>query len=571
MKQLSVFLLLVVCSISCQTSKPVSTAGIDPYHYSITKKVVAKKGVVVSAHPLASQVGVAVMKMGGNAIDAAVATQLALAVVYPNAGNLGGGGFMVARLANGQSVALDYRETAPAAAHRDMYLDSSGAVIPNRSVYGHLSAGVPGTVAGLAESMQYAKLSLKQLIQPAIHLAEKGFVITEREARSLNGIQDDLKDYNTRPTAFQKSIAWKAGDTLRQPELAATLRRIASMGAAGFYEGTTAALIVDEMKRGGGLITLNDLKAYKAKWRTPHSFSYKGYTVVSMPMPSSGGTLLHQMLKMVEEQPLRQYGFLSPQAVQLMVEAERRAYADRAEYMGDADFYKVPVQAITSDAYLKKRMEDFVPGHAGSSITVKPGVVPRESEETTHLSVIDAEGNAVAVTTTLNNSYGSKTVVGGAGFFLNDEMDDFSAKPGVPNIYGAVGGEANAIAPGKRMLSSMTPTLVLQQGRPFLVVGTPGGTTIPTSVFQTIINIIDFGLTTEDAVNKAKFHHQWLPDVVDVERTFPQPVRKSLEDMGYKINERVAIGRTEVIRVLPDGRFEGVADSRGDDGAEGWD
>ena len=288
-------------------------------------------------------------------------------------------------------------------------------------------------------------------------------------------------------------------------------------------------------------------------------------------MPSSGGTLLHQMLKMVEQRPLQQYGFLSPQAVQLMVEAERRAYADRAEYMGDADFYKVPVQAITSEAYLKKRMEDFEAGRAGSSAAVKPGVLLRESEETTHLSVIDAEGNAVAVTTTLNNSYGSKTVVGGAGFFLNDEMDDFSAKPGVPNIYGAVGGEANAIAPGKRMLSSMTPTLVLQQGRPFLVIGTPGGTTIPTSVFQTIVNIIDFGLGTEDAVNQAKFHHQCLPDVVYVESTFPQPVRKSVEDMGYKINERGAIGRTEVIRVLADGSFEGIADSRGDDGAEGWD
>lgn len=571
MKQLCVFFLLVVSSFSCQTSRPVATTGIDPYQYSITKKVVAKKGVVVSAHPLASQVGVAVMKMGGNAIDAAIATQLALAVVYPGAGNLGGGGFMVARLANGEMVALDYRETAPAAAHRDMYLDSSGAVVPNKSVYGHLSAGVPGTVSGLAESMRFAKLSLRQLVQPAIDLAEKGFVITEREARSLNGIQDDLRNFNTMPTAFQKNAAWKAGDTLRQPELAATLRRIATAGAPGFYEGRTAALIVEEMKRGGGLITLHDLKGYKAKWRTPHSFPFKGFTVVSMPMPSSGGTLLHQMLKMVEQRPLQQYGFLSPQAVQLMVEAERRAYADRAQYMGDADFYKVPVQAITSEAYLKKRMEDFEAGRAGSSAAVKPGVLLRESEETTHLSVIDAEGNAVAVTTTLNNSYGSKTVVGGAGFFLNDEMDDFSAKPGVPNIYGAVGGEANAIAPGKRMLSSMTPTLVLQQGRPFLVIGTPGGTTIPTSVFQTIVNIIDFGLGTEDAVNQPKFHHQWLPDVVYVESTFPQPVRKSLEDMGYKINERGAIGRTEVIRVLADGSFEGVADSRGDDGAEGWD
>lgn len=572
MKHLIVFLLVLLPALSCQTVKTVANADMDPFQYSITKKVVAKKGVVVSAHPLASKVGITIMKAGGNAIDAAIATQLALAVVYPNAGNLGGGGFLVAQLKNGLNIALDYRETAPAAAHRDMYLDAGGAVIEGKSVDGHLSAGVPGTVAGLLESMKYARLSLQQLIGPAIKLAADGFVITDREARSLNGIQDDLEKYNTTTTAFQKTSGWKEGDTLRQPDLAATLRRIAAQGAAGFYEGRTAQLIVDEMKRGGGIITLADLKGYKAIWREPHVFAYRGYTVVSMPMPSSGGTLLHQMLKMVEDRPLQQYGFLSADAVQLMVEAERRAFADRAQYMGDADFYKVPVKALTSDGYLKERMKDFMPGKAGSSQVVQAGQVPlKESEQTTHLSVIDEEGNAVAVTTTLNNSYGSKTVAGGAGFFLNDEMDDFSAKPGVPNIYGAVGGEANAIAPGKRMLSAMTPTLVLQNNKPYLVLGTPGGTTIPTSVFQTIVNIIDFGMTTEAAVNQPKFHHQWLPDVVHVERSFPQALRLNLENMGYRINERASIGRTEVIRVLPDGRFEGVADSRGDDGAEGWD
>jgi gamma-glutamyltranspeptidase/glutathione hydrolase len=289
-----------------------------------------------------------------------------------------------------------------------------------------------------------------------------------------------------------------------------------------------------------------------------------------MPMPSSGGILLHQMLKMVEDKPLPSYGFLSPQAVQLMTEAERRAYADRAEYMGDADFVKVPESRLISDAYLKDRMKDYQPGVAGNSQDVKPGIIPKESEQTTHLDVIDKYGNAVAITTTLNNSYGSKTVVGGAGFFLNDEMDDFSAKPGVPNIYGAVGGEANAIAPGKRMLSSMTPTIVLQNGKPFLVVGTPGGTTIPTSVFQTIVDIIDFNMSPEDAVYKPKFHHQWLPDQIDVEKTFPQDVRDALKKMGYKIVERAAIGRTEVIKVLPGGKFEAVADNRGDDDAEGY-
>lgn len=317
-------------------------------------------------------------------------------------------------------------------------------------------------------------------------------------------------------------------------------------------------------------MSLDDLKNYQAKWRMPHSFNYKGYTVIGMPMPSSGGTLLHQMMKMVEDRPLPSYGFLSPQAVQLMTEVERRAYADRAEYMGDPDFSKVPVLQITSPAYLEERMKDYKQNIAGNSQQIKAGIIPKESEQTTHLSVVDKDGNAVAVTTTLNNSYGSKTVVGGAGFFLNDEMDDFSAKAGTPNIYGAVGGDANSIAPDKRMLSSMTPTIVLQYGKPFLVVGTPGGTTITTSVFQTLVDIIDFKMSTEDAIYKPKFHHQWLPDQIDVETTFPIDTREALQKMGYKIVQRGAIGRTEVIKVLPDGSIEAVADNRGDDDAEGY-
>ncbi|MGZ3846828.1 MAG: gamma-glutamyltransferase [Flavisolibacter sp.] len=563
-KTLLILLLLV---LSCKVQSPIS---ISPYQYSINKKTIVQNGAVVCAHPLASKVGIEILKQGGNAFDAAIATQLALAVVYPGAGNIGGGGFMVASLANGQTLALDYREEAPASASRDMYLDQDGKVIPGKSVNGHLSSGVPGTIAGLFETKKYAKLTFSKLIQPAIDLAEKGFTISEREAASLNSIQDALNEYNTTPSAFQKKDKWKAGDTLIQKDLANTLKRIRDKGAKGFYEGTTANLVVAEMKRGNGIITLNDLENYKAKWRTPHTFTYKGYTVVGMPMPSSGGILLHQMLKMVEDRPLPSYGFLSPQAVQLMTEAERRAYADRAEYMGDADFFKVPQSRLTSDEYLKDRMKDYQPNVAGNSEQVKPGIIPKESEQTTHLNVIDKDGNAVAVTTTLNNSYGSKTVVGGAGFFLNDEMDDFSAKPGVPNIYGAVGGEANAIAPGKRMLSSMTPTIVLQNGKPYLVVGTPGGTTIPTSVFQTIVDIIDFNMSPEDAVYKPKFHHQWLPDQLDVEKTFPGDVRQALVKMGYKIVERASIGRTEVIKVLPDRRFEVVADNRGDDDAEGY-
>jgi gamma-glutamyltranspeptidase / glutathione hydrolase len=570
MKKLAPFLLFIL--FSCNSTKNIiDKKNVDPWHYSITKNLVAQKGAVVSAHPLASAVGVAILKKGGNAFDAAIATQLALAVVYPGAGNIGGGGFMVARLANGETLALDYREMAPASANRDMYLDANGNVVAGKSINGHLSSGVPGSIAGLFASMKYAKLSFKELVQPAIDLAEKGFAISEREASSLNSIQHDLQKYNTQPSAFLNPQGWKAGDTLVQTDLGKTLKLVRDNGEAGFYQGKTAELIVEEMKRGGGIITLDDLKNYKVKWRTAHTFDYRGYTIVSMPMPSSGGVLIHQMLKMLEDKPLASYGFLSPQAVQLMTEVERRAYADRAEYMGDADFYKVPETQLTNEAYLKKRMSDYQPGIAGNSTQIKPGILPmKESEQTTHLSVLDADGNAVSVTTTLNNSYGSKTVIGGAGFFINDEMDDFSVKPGVPNLYGAVGGEANAIAPGKRMLSSMTPTIVLKDSKPFIVLGTPGGTTIPTSVFQTIVNIIDFGMSADDAVNKPKFHHQWLPDQIDVERSFPEATRTALEKMGYTIKERGSIGRTEVIKKIQGDGMEAVADKRGDDAAAGY-
>jgi gamma-glutamyltranspeptidase/glutathione hydrolase len=572
MRKVSLLIIAVFFVFSCTTSKKNSTYHIiHPLEFSSQKKIIATNGAVVSAHPLASKVGNEILKMGGNAIDAAIATQLALAVVYPQAGNLGGGGFMVARLSNGQEIALDYREMAPAKAHRDMYIDVAGNANTEKSQNGHLSGGVPGTVSGLFASMKYAKLPFKKLVQPAIDLANNGFAITEREANNLNRLQDELKQYNTVMPVFVKDIPWKAGDKLVQKDLAKTLKRIKQNGAAGFYSGETARLIIEEMKRGGGVITYDDLLNYKAKFREPHSFNYKGYKIMGMPMPSSGGLLLHQMMKMIETRNIGEMGFHSPQAVQLMIEVERRAYADRAEYMGDADYYKVPVKMLTDEVYLQNRMKDYDPSKASTSTMIKPGVLLRsESEETTHISIIDKEGNAVAVTTTLNNSYGSRTVIGGAGFFLNDEMDDFSIKPGVPNMYGAVGGEANAIMPGKRMLSSMTPTIVLKNDKPFLVVGTPGGTTIPTSVFQTIVNIIEFDLSTEDAVYKPKFHHQWLPDKVELEKNFPQQTSEALKQMGYIINERGGIGRTEVIKVLPGGKFEAVADNRGDDAAEGW-
>jgi gamma-glutamyltranspeptidase/glutathione hydrolase len=370
-----------------------------------------------------------------------------------------------------------------------MYLDEKGEAQTDLSQYGHLASGVPGTVSGLFTCMKYAKLPFKTLIQPAIDLAEKGFTLTKSEAEKFDRAQEAFRKYNTVTPVFVKKTGWKAGDTLIQKDLANTLKRIQDKGAPGFYDGETAKLIVAEMRRGKGLITLKDLKSYHTKERKPLEFDYKGYTIVSMPPPSSGGVLLMQMLKMVEKRPLKEYGFETVKSVQLMTEAERRAYADRAEHLGDPDFWKVPVKTITSDAYLAKRMADYDSTRASKSTEIKAGLVA-ESLETTHISIADKWGNVVAVTTTLNGNFGSKTVVGGGGFFLNNEMDDFSIKPGVPNMYGAVGGEANAIAPGKRMLSSMAPTIVLKGKKPFMVVGTPGGTTIPTSVYHTIVDVI---------------------------------------------------------------------------------
>ncbi len=565
---LSVNLVFTSCA---QTGIPVVGAGreVDPYQYAAVKNLTITNGCVVSAHPLASEVGLTILKKGGNAFDAMIATQLALAVVYPGAGNLGGGGFTIARTKNDSLIALDYRETAPSKAGRNMYIDSAGNARTDLSQNGHLSAGVPGTVAGLFAEHKYAKLPFEELIQPAIDLAEHGFVITPREASSLNYNKEDFLTYNTKPTAFVKEGDWRAGDTLVQPYLAKTLKLVRDQGAKGFYEGETAKLVVEEMQRGHGLISYEDLKNYTCKPRKPVEFDYRGYHVVSFPPSSSGGIILAEMLKMIEPYPMRGYGFQTKQSVQLMIEVERRAYADRAEHLGDPDFWKVPENILLSDAYLKQRMKDYDSTKAGMSANIKAGNV-HESEETTHISIIDAEGNMVAVTTTLNNGYGSKTVVGGAGFLLNDEMDDFSIKPGVPNMYGAVGGDANAIEPGKRMLSSMTPTLVLKDNKPFIVVGTPGGTTITTSVFQSIVNIVDFDMNADDAVNKPKFHHQWLPDTVYLEKGFSETTAEQLKLMGYKIEMRGGIGRTELIKILPDGKREAAADKRGDDSVSGY-
>jgi gamma-glutamyltranspeptidase/glutathione hydrolase len=568
---LRISLVLLVVQISCKTQKSTTTisTAFNPFQYSIEKKVECMNGAVVTAHPLASKVGLEILKKGGNAIDAAIATQLALAVVYPGAGNIGGGGFMVARLTDGTNITLDFREKAPSLAHRDMYLDDKGNAQVNLSQNGHLASGVPGTIAGLFASHKYARLPFKELIQPAIDLAEYGFVITAAEARSLTATQGEFKKLNTVTPVFVKAGGWKTGDTLIQKDLAKTLIRIRDNGQKGFYEGETARLIVEEMVRGRGIINYDDLKKYEVKFRQPVVFAYKEYSILTMPLPGSGGILLPQMMKMIEDRPVKSYGFQTTQSVQLITEVERRAYADRAKYLGDADFYKVPVKKLTSDAYIKERMKDYDALRAGNSKEVVAGIIA-ESEETTHLSIYDKDGNAVAVTTTLNGGYGSRTVVGGAGFLLNNEMDDFSVKPGVPNMYGAVGADANAIAPGKRMLSSMTPTIVLRDNKPYLIVGTPGGTTITTSVFQTLINILEFDMNAFDAVNKPKFHHQWLPDVIYVEPDFSPAVRSELEKMGYKVSSRGQIGRTEVIRILPDGKIEAVGDKRGDDHAAGY-
>ncbi len=544
------------------------TAQINPYNYHSQKKVVCTNGAVVSAHPLASKVGVQILKQGGNAFDAAIATQLALAVVYPGAGNIGGGGFLVAHLKNRKNIAIDYREKAPAKASRDMYLDSAGNPQMHLSQDGHLAAGVPGTIAGLFATHKYASLPFAKLIQPAIELAENGFTLTAAEAASLNYTKEEFKKLNTSPVAFVKNTPWKTGDTLIQKDLANTLKRIRDNGQKGFYSGETAKLIVAEMNKANGIISYDDLENYRTKERIPDVFNYKGNIIVTMPLPSSGGIILQQMMKMIAKRNIGKMKFQTAASVQLMTEVERRAYADRAEFLGDPDFVKVPVKKLTSDAYLSERMKDYAADKAGNSTITKPGLIG-ESEETTHLSIADNKGNVVSVTTTLNGGYGSRTVVGGAGFILNNEMDDFSVKPGVPNMYGAVGNEKNAIAPGKRMLSSMTPTIVLRNNKPYLVVGTPGGTTIPTSVYQTLVNILEFGMSAEDAVNKPKFHHQWLPDQLFVEKDFDETVKKQLEAMGYKIITRGQIGRTEVIQIKGK-QIIAVGDKRGDDAAEGY-
>ena len=537
------------------------------------KDAVYKNGMVVSAHPLASKVGLDILKKGGNAIDAAVAVQFALAVVYPNAGNIGGGGFLVYRAHTGETAALDYREKAPAKAQRDMFLDDSGKPIVDKSLFGHLAAGVPGTVDGMIQAhKKLGSLSWAVLVQPAIDLAKNGFPITARQAAELNQYASDFKKYNPGKSYMLKAGEWVMGDLLKQEDLAATLMLIRDQGRNGFYAGKTAARLIAEMRIGGGIISSEDLKNYHAAWRKPITGAYKAYSITTMPPPSSGGIALIQLLKSVEPYPIKRWGDNADSTVQLITEVERRVYADRATYLGDPDYFKVPQKQLLDPNYIRQRMDNFSWGGATPSSAIKAGTFsPDEREQTTHFSIVDKKGNAVAATTTLNGSYGSKVFVNGAGFLLNNEMDDFSVKPGSPNMYGLVGGEANAIAPNKRMLSSMTPAILSKDGKLFMVVGTPGGSTIITSVFQTILDVVEFGKGMQEAVNGKRFHHQWLPDEIFVEKgAIDSLTRVKLERKGYKITERGPIGRVDAILRDQWGNYEGGADPRGDDTALGW-
>lgn len=561
------------CLILFLSAMFFALAGCAPGQLGLNNSGQYRNGMVVCAYPDAAQVGLDILKKGGNAVDAAVAVQFALTVTLPEAGNIGGGGFMVYRSANGQTNTLDFREKGPAAASANMYLDSAGNVIPDMSLYTHKASGIPGSVDGMVEAhKKYGRLKWADLVEPAIKLARNGFKITQHLANDLNHAAEQFKKLNPGKSYLIKDTEWKAGDLLVQEDLAKTFEQIRDKGRDGFYDGPVADLLVAEMKQGNGLITKADLKNYHAVWRNALVGNYKDYKIITMPPPSSGGIALLQLLKSVESYPLKRWGYNQDSTMRLMVEAERRVYADRSKYLGDPDFYKVPVDSLLKPAYITSRMKNFSWDAATPSASIKPGsFIGYESDQTTHYSIVDRDSNAVSVTTTLNDTFGSKIFVAGAGFLLNNEMDDFSSKPGVPNMYGLIGGKANSIQPGKRMLSSMTPTIVEKGGKLFMVVGTPGGSTIITSVFQTILNVIEFNQNMQQAVVSKRFHSQWLPDEVTIEQNGADSATVSkLQSKGYKIVNTKSIGRVDAILKTQWGYYEGGADPRGDDTKMGW-
>ena len=536
---------------------------------------------VVSARKEASDIGVEIMKKGGNAFDAMVGVHLALAVTYPIAGNIGGGGFVVYHTSEGESGSLDFREKAPGKAFKDMYLDKNGDVIENMSTLGGAAVGVPGSISGIFEiHSKFGSLPIEDLFQPSVELAKNGFVVTKKQEEALKDKLQDFINVNGSESLFSQN--YKQGDTLKNINLSITLDKISKNGPKAFYEGEIAEMIIEEIEESGGIMTVEDLKNYNSVWRDPIKFKYKGLDIISMPLPSSGGILLGQLLKAIEGYDIGQFGHNSVESIQLMVEAERRAYADRSFYMGDPDFNKLPVYELMDDEYVNSRMASFSWDKATLSSEVSHGEIKtiEESDQTTHYSIIDADGNSVSVTTTLNTNYGSKVFVEEGGFFLNNEMDDFSSKPGYPNSFGLIGSKANSIEANKRMLSSMTPTIVLKNKKPSLIVGTPGGSTIITSVFQTILNVYEYGMSMQEAVNAPRVHHQWVPDVVIIEEGGIDSVKDSiLKSKNYFIvslpiksdssgmSARSSIGKVDAIFIDENGEVSTGADPRGDDHA----
>lgn len=569
-------LFTAVFSIAVQAREPVMTAATAQaarhydYELDVFHPVQSRHGMVASEQRLASEVGLQILQKGGNAVDAAVAMGFALAVTLPNAGNLGGGGFMLLHDAKtGNNHALDFRETAPAAAHRNLYLDEQGNVIEGESIYSHRSIGVPGTVAGLEHALNnWGSMSLKEVVRPAIRLASKGFPVSHTLAKMLSVQQDQLGQWPaTREIFFRDGRPLQAGEQLVQKDLARSLKLIVRQGGKAFYKGKIGEAIVEEMQRHGGLISMQDLASYRAMERTPVSGDYRGFEVVSMPPPSSGGIHLLQILNILEHFPLHEQGSTSAESVRLITEAAKLAYADRSEFLGDPDFVRVPQQGLISKSYAAQLAAGIKPGAVRDAVSIGPGnPADHESDQTTHYSVVDGQGNMVGVTYTLNLNFGSGIVAEGTGILLNNEMDDFSAKPGVANAYGLVGGDANAIEGGKRPLSSMMPTMVLRDGKPWLVTGSPGGARIITTVLQTLINAMDFGMNPAENAATPRMHHQWQPDVLRIEKGFSPDTLKLLERLGYQIELRAAMGKTQTIQIEHDG-LHGYSDPRNPDGA----